>query len=73
MPFSANFSYIVEETEENHHPATSHWQTLLHNVLLSILRHQRVEVTMIVYFGDICGLVDHHCLSFLFISRENLE
>jgi hypothetical protein len=39
----------------------------------SIYVGHTLTAIMIVYFGDICGLVDHHCLSFLFISRENLE
>ena len=34
---------LVEETgvlEENHQPATSHWQTLSHNVVYSTPRHE---------------------------------
>jgi len=38
-PFSTIFQLsLVEETEENHRPAASHWQTLSHNVVLSTPR-----------------------------------
>ena len=32
---------FVEETGENHRSTASHWQTLLHNVVLSTPRHHR--------------------------------
>jgi hypothetical protein len=35
---------LVEETGvpgENHRPVASHWQTLLHNVVLSTPRHEQ--------------------------------
>jgi hypothetical protein len=32
---------LIQETEGHHRPATSHGQTLLHNVVSSIPRHQR--------------------------------
>ena len=32
---------LVEETRENHQPATSHEQTLSHNVVLSTPHHDR--------------------------------
>ena len=52
MPFNATFNNIstlswrlvllVEETGKNHcRPVTSHWQTLLHNVLSSTPHHER--------------------------------
>ena len=31
---------FVEETGENHRPVASHWQTLSHNVVSSIPRHE---------------------------------
>jgi hypothetical protein len=31
---------LEEETGENHWPPTSHWQTLLHNVVSSTPRHE---------------------------------
>jgi hypothetical protein len=34
-----------------------------------MLNDLRSEV--IVHFVDICGIVDHHCLNFLFIIHKN--
>ena len=50
MVFHATFKHIsvflVEETEvpgENHRSVASHWQTLLHNVVSSTPRDERVR------------------------------
>jgi len=32
---------LVEETRENYRPATSHWQTLSHDVASNTTRHER--------------------------------
>ena len=46
MPLSRIFQLyresvlLVEETGENHRPATSHWKTLSHNVVSSTPRHE---------------------------------
>jgi len=32
---------LLKEIGENHRPATSHWQTLSHNVVSSATRHER--------------------------------
>jgi hypothetical protein len=31
---------LVEETREHHRPVASHWQTLSHNVISSLPRHE---------------------------------
>jgi len=49
MVFNAAFNYIVavsfiggenRNTGENHRPVLCHWQTLSHNVVSSIPRHE---------------------------------
>ena len=60
MVFDATFNNIsvlswrpallVEETGvpgENHRPAASHWQTLLHNVASSALRHELDSISQL--------------------------
>jgi hypothetical protein len=60
MVFDATFNNIsvlslrsvllVEETGvpgENHRPATSHWQTLSHNVASSALRHELDSISQL--------------------------
>ena len=46
---------LVEETEENHRPAASHWQTLSHNVVyiaLSGIRTHNLEVIGTDFIGS---------------------
>jgi len=46
---------LVEETRENHWPATSHWQTLSHNVVSSTPRNERdLKLTTLVMIGTDC-------------------
>ena len=65
MVFKATFNNIsviswrsvllVEETgipEENHLPVVSHWQTLSHNVVSNILRHERESNSQLPYDHD---------------------
>ena len=47
---SLRSALLVEETGvpgENHRPATSHWQTLSHNVESSALRHELDSVSQL--------------------------
>jgi hypothetical protein len=39
---------LLEETGENHQPATSHWQTLSHNVVSSTPKEEFFIVSVIL-------------------------
>ena len=45
---------LVEETEENHRPAVSHWQTLSHNIVSSTPRLRGLDLTTLVVIGTDC-------------------
>ena len=45
---------LVEETEENHRPAASHWQTLSHNIVSSTPRLRGLDLTTLVVIGTDC-------------------
>ena len=63
--FNANFNNIsvislqsvllVEKTWENHRPVASHWQTVPHNVVSSISRHERVRTHNLVVICTDCS------------------
>ena len=48
---------LMEETEENHQPDVSHWQTLSHNVMSNTPRLSGIRTHNLVLVGTVADFI----------------